>query len=100
MLSAIASKRGGKASGGLNVMTDRLFYTHVGQVGVSALFGIALALVFMRVCKDRKCLVIRAPPTQDIKNKVYHIEGECFQYTPFMVPCPSDEQGVVPTGDA
>lgn len=76
-------------------LTDRLFYNSTGQMFVSALFGIALALIFQKVCKDRKCLMITAPSTMDIVDKVYQFEGECFKYKPYGVSCPKDSSQVV-----
>ena len=41
---------------GLRVTIDRLFYDSTGQIIVSALFGLALALLFRRICKDN-CVI-------------------------------------------
>lgn len=76
-------------------LTDRLFYNSSGQVFVSALFGIALALLFQKVCKDRKCIVITSPSTMDVIDKVYQFEGECFKYKPYGVKCPTDQDKIV-----
>jgi len=73
-------------------LTNRLFYVPTGQAFVSALFGLALAMVFQKVCKDRKCIVITAPPTADISGKIYQFEGECFKYKPYGVKCPDDKE--------
>ena len=66
-----------------------MFYSVKGQIIVSILFGLALAMLFQKVCKDRKCIVITAPATADIAGKVYQFEGECFKYTPYGVKCPA-----------
>ena len=71
-----------------NELTTRMFYSVKGQIIVSILFGLALAMLFQKVCKDRKCIVITAPATADIANKIYQFEGECFKYTPYGVKCP------------
>jgi hypothetical protein len=76
-------------------LTSKLFYQNKGQMIVSALFGLALAMLFQRVCKDRKCIVITAPATADIANKVYQFEGECFKYTPYGVKCPAQDTELV-----
>lgn len=76
-------------------LTNRLFYTSNGQIFISALFGIALALVFQKVCKDRKCIVITAPSTSEIVGKTYDFEGECFKYKPYGVKCPDDKNKII-----
>lgn len=76
-------------------ITTRLFYTNIGQLFVSALFGLALALLFQKVCSDKKCIVITAPATADIVGKTYDFEGECFKYKPYGVKCPSNKTDIV-----
>ena len=72
----------------LNELTSRMFYSAKGQLIISAFFGLALAMMFQKVCKDRKCIVITAPATADIANKIFEFEGDCFKYTPQGVKCP------------
>ena len=79
----------------LNDITDRLFYKDNGQMFVSVIFGFALALLFQKVCKDRKCLMITAPNTQDITSNIHEFEGECYRYTTQAVHCPEDTSTVI-----
>jgi hypothetical protein len=65
---------------------DRILYTPTGQFLVSALFGLALALMFRRVCKDN-CVSYHAPYVKDIEGKVFKLEDTCYVYTPYMVDC-------------
>jgi len=78
-------------------ITDRLFYETKGQIFISALFGLAIALLFQRVCKDRKCIVIKAPDVKDFTSKVYEFEGECYKYTTTSVSCPKDDSKQIVT---
>jgi hypothetical protein len=75
----------------IDSLSSRLFYTDNGQIFISALFGIALALIFQKVCKDKKCIVISAPATEEVTQ----FEGECFKYKPYGISCPEDEKNVV-----
>jgi hypothetical protein len=70
----------------INTSVERLFYTSTGQLIVSALFGLALALIFRRVCKDN-CTVYYAPYIKDIENKKFKIEDTCYEYKPYSVKC-------------
>lgn len=76
-------------------ITDKLFYENKGQILISAVFGMALAFLFQRICKDRKCIVIRAPNIDDITSKIYKFEDECFIYKPVSAKCPDDEKEVI-----
>lgn len=71
----------------LQNMVARLFYTKLGQIFISAIFGLAIAFLFQRVCKDRKCIIIHAPPMKNIEQKVFLVDETCYQYTPFVVDC-------------
>jgi hypothetical protein len=77
------------------VFTDRLFYESKGQIAISALFGLALAFLFRRICKDRKCIVITAPPISDVTSKIYEFEGDCFKYNVEASKCPEDEATII-----
>lgn len=74
----------------LNATIDRLFYNEIGQIIVSALFGLSLALIFKRVCKDN-CVLYHAPDINDIENKVFKLENTCYKYTPYAVKCENKE---------
>jgi len=68
-------------------ITQRLFHTEIGNIIVSAIFGIGLAFIFSRTCKGNDCVIIRAPEIDEIKNNIYQIQDECYTYTPKIIPC-------------
>jgi len=65
---------------------NKLLYTSVGQKIISSIFGLAIALLFHRVCKNN-CVVFFAPRVEDIQGKIFKLDETCFQYTPYMVDC-------------
>lgn len=70
----------------IRYVIDRLFYTSVGQIIVSAIFGISLALVFNRVCKDN-CVLYFAPKYNEINDNVFKIEDTCYKYKTVNALC-------------
>ena len=70
-------------------LTDRLFYQPSGQMFVSALFGVAIALMFQKVCKDRKCILIKAPEVKEMTSKIYDFQGDCYKYKTQSIACPT-----------
>lgn len=80
---------------GLNALTDRLFYSETGQIVVSVIFGLAFAFIFQRVCKDKKCIIIRAPDVNKMTTKVYEFDGECYKYSTVSMACPKDTSKVI-----
>jgi len=65
---------------------DRLFYNETGQMLVSALFGLSLALLFNRVCKDN-CTLYFAPKYDDINDNIFKLEDTCYKYKAVNVAC-------------
>ena len=39
----------------------RLIYSDIGKYIISILLGLGLATLFRKVCKDRNCIVFKAP---------------------------------------
>ncbi len=72
---------------------DKLFYNDLGQKIVSGIFGLALALMFHRVCKD--CTLYFAPNLKDIKNTIFKLEDTCYKYEPYIVDCIKDENKIL-----
>jgi hypothetical protein len=80
-----------KVESTLATTVHRLFYEKEGQMVVSALFGLALALVFRRVCTGN-CVLYFAPNPNDIKGKTFILEDTCYKYTPHVVKCSEKEK--------
>ena len=70
---------------------NRLLYTNLGQMFISALFGLSLALLFKRVCKDN-CTIYIAPKKEDIEGKLFKLEDTCYTYTSKQVKCNEKEK--------
>lgn len=75
------------SSGGLNNLVKRLFYTNAGSMLFSAVIGLAVALLFRRVCKDRKCVVIHSPPAEEMNEKIFMVDGDCYKYVSKITKC-------------
>lgn len=67
-------------------MKDKLFYDPTGQILISAIFGLALSFMFVRVCKDN-CVVYYAPKIEDIQDKVFKIDETCYVYKSTPTKC-------------
>lgn len=65
---------------------DRLFYTELGQIIISAIFGLSLALVFNRVCKDN-CTLYFAPKYNEIYDNIFKIDDICYKYKTVNTSC-------------
>jgi hypothetical protein len=88
MFAAILRKR---SSIRMQQVTHRLFYTDMGRILVSLLFGAALAIMCQRACKGQHCLIIDAPPLKDIEPYVFQIGDRYYRYQSRVVACPAAE---------
>ena len=70
----------------LQLLIDKLFYDSTGQMFVSGIFGLALALMFQRVCKDN-CIIYCAPKLEEVKDKTFKLEDTCYKYDTVAVKC-------------
>ncbi len=65
----------------------RLIYSDFGRIVISILLGLGLATIFRKVCKDRKCLVFKAPKIDDVKGQVFKFDGKCYKYREEATKC-------------
>ena len=68
------------------MLTD-IVETTTGSILISVIIGLGLASFFRKVCKDGRCVVIKGPDVNEIKDKVYKMDNECYTYTPVMTEC-------------
>ena len=65
----------------------RLIYSDFGRTVISIILGLGLATIFRKVCKDRKCLIFKAPKLEKIKGQVFKFDGQCYKYREEAVKC-------------
>lgn len=78
----------------LKSIIDRLFYTNIGQIFISGLFGLSLALIFKRVCKDN-CTIYIAPKNENIDGKIFKLEDTCYKYKTSQVKCNDKDKPIM-----
>jgi len=79
----------------IKTSVNKLLYEPFGQGILCAIFGLALSLMFHRVCKG-DCTDYFAPNLNEIKNKIFKLENECYTYTPYVVKCGNEENVLKP----
>ena len=72
---------------------NRLFYNETGQMLVSGLIGLSIALLFRRICKDN-CTIYIAPKKEEIEGKEFKLEDTCYKYSTYNVKCNNNEKYV------
>ena len=60
---------------------DKLLHTKTGKYILSFLLGLGLASLFRTACKDKNCIIYKAPlDAEDIENKTYKIADKCYKF--------------------
>ena len=72
----------------------RLLYSAPGKFIISVLLGLGLATLFRRVCKERDCLIFRAPSLDKIKNQVFKFDNKCYSFSENAQTCHTDMKTV------
>jgi len=57
------------------------------------MFGLAIVLVVSPICHGRACMVVKAPPINEVNDSVYQIASKCYKFDTVQLDCPA--QGVV-----
>jgi len=66
-----------------------------GKYVLSLLLGLGLATLFRRACKDRDCLVFKAPKMSEVKGKIFKYDNKCFKYNEQNSTCKTTEDNIV-----
>ena len=72
----------------------RLIHSGFGKIIIPVLLGLGLATMFRRVCKDKNCIVFKAPGIKDIEEKTFSHNGKCYQYKHKSESCSNSKKTV------
>lgn len=61
--------------------------SNTGKYLMSLILGIGLATIFRSVCKGKECIVHRAPPLEEIEDKIYKFDGKCYKFERISSKC-------------
>ena len=64
----------------------------IGNLLISIILGLGLAAIFKKVCNDGHCVVIKGPPYENIKDKIFVFEDKCYKYKPKAVSCKNSDK--------
>ena len=73
----------------------RLLHTDNGRYAISFILGLGLASLFRKVCKDRNCLIFKAPPLSEVTKNTYEYSDKCYTFKEKLTKCdPNNTQRV------
>jgi hypothetical protein len=71
---------------------DKFIHTESGKFILSVILGLGLATLFRKACKDRNCIVFKAPSFKDIQNKTFSFQKKCYKFKENATKCDSSKQ--------
>ena len=75
---------------------SRLLHTNNGRYAISFILGIGLASLFRKVCKDRNCIVFKAPPLEEVTKNTYGYGDKCYTFKEKLTKCNPDNKEKIP----
>ena len=69
-------------------------HTTNGQYIISFILGMGIASLFRKICKDRNCLVFKAPDFDEVAKNVYTYDNKCYSFTKNSVTCGKVEREI------
>jgi hypothetical protein len=73
---------------------SKFVHTESGKYLMSIILGFGLATLFRTVCKGKNCLIVKAPPLDEIEDKIYKHQGKCYKFTPVTTKCDANKKNV------
>jgi hypothetical protein len=46
---------------------------------MSIILGLGLATFFRKMCSGKNCIVSKAPPLEEIEDKIYKFDDKCYK---------------------
>ena len=74
----------------------KFVHTQTGRYVMSVILGFGLASLFRVVCKDRNCIVLKAPPLEEVKpSDIYKYDEKCYSFTKEHTTCNKNKKTVL-----
>ena len=59
----------------------------IGRIIISIIWGFGLATLFRKICKGKKCIILKAPEPNQIKKNIYKFDNKCYKFKPINIKC-------------
>lgn len=80
----------------MGVNIKRLLYTPISKYIISIVLGFGLATLFRKVCKDRNCMIFKAPNIKHIQNQIFKYGNKCYKFEPNPRSCKNANKKIIP----
>ena len=71
---------------------SKFVHSELGRYLMSIILGLGLATFFRRMCNGKNCIISKAPPLEEIEDKIYKFDGKCYKFERLSRKCDSKKQ--------
>ena len=58
---------------------SKFVHSETGRYLMSVILGLGLATFFREMWNNKNCVVSKAPPLEEIEDKIYKFDGKCYK---------------------
>jgi hypothetical protein len=58
---------------------SKFVHSETGRTIMSIILGLGLATFFRKMCSGKNCIVSKAPPLEEIEDKIYKFDDKCYK---------------------
>uniref|UniRef100_A0A6C0EVJ4 Uncharacterized protein n=1 Tax=viral metagenome TaxID=1070528 RepID=A0A6C0EVJ4_9ZZZZ len=73
----------------------KFVHTKTGRYLMSIILGLGLASLFRTICKEKNCIIFKAPPLDEMDGKVYKYQDKCYTYKSVSTKCDASKTDVI-----
>ena len=73
----------------------KFVHTKTGRYLMSIILGLGLASLFRTICKEKNCILFKAPPLDEMDGKVYKYQDKCYTYKSVSTKCDASKTDVI-----
>ena len=57
----------------------KFVHSEIGRNIMSIILGLGLATLFRQMCSGKNCIITKAPPLEEIEDKIYKFDNKCYK---------------------
>ena len=73
----------------------KFVHTKTGRYLMSIILGLGLASLFRTICKEKNCIIFKAPPLDEMDEKIYNYQDKCYTYKSVSTKCDASKKDVI-----
>jgi hypothetical protein len=71
---------------------NKFVQNETGRNIMSIILGLGLATFFRKMCEGKDCIVSKAPPYEEIDDKIYKFDDKCYKLEKNAETCNTKKQ--------